>query len=199
MNSEGYPNEEEHEEEDQYPEEDDLGATSFGFGASNVERPRFSDDSLKYATMMGASPYLADIMGHIKTAAVTERYKREMVSCVYSLFAREQVLANNSIRKLGIFGQNDPLKYVLIFAQLKLELTRCAATQEDMLSMNVSALEKNVMSVFEAYVSRSVGEKRERLINAELGTRSIQVQEVTRPYETAELKKKKSFWSFGGK
>jgi len=197
MNSEGYLNEEP-EEEDQY-QDDDLGSTSFGFGASNVERPSFSDDSLKYATMMGASPYLADIMGHIKTAAVTERYKRELVSCVYSLFAREQVLANNSIRKLGMFGQNDPLKYVLIFAQLKLELTRCAATQEDMLSMNVSALEKNVMSVFEAYVSRSVGEKRERLINAEMGTRSIQVQEVTRPYETETKAKKKSFWSFGGK
>ncbi|MFA6887640.1 MAG: hypothetical protein WCQ65_11825 [Fermentimonas sp.] len=197
MNSEGYLNEEP-EEEDQY-QDDDLGSTSFGFGASNIERPSFSDDSLKYAKMMGESPYLADIMGHIKTAAVTERYKREMVSCVYSLFAREQVLANNSVRKLGMFGQNDPLKYVLIFAQLKLELTRCAATQEDMLSMNVSALEKNVMSVFEAYVSRSVGEKRERLINAEMGTRSIQVQEVTRPYETETKTKKKSFWSFGGK
>ncbi|MCK9575354.1 MAG: hypothetical protein M0R51_05305 [Clostridia bacterium] len=198
MSSDSYLNEEPEEEEDQY-QDDDLCATSFGFGASNVERPSFSDDSLKYATMMGASPYLADIMGHIKTAAVTERYKREMVSCVYSLFAREQVLANNSVRKLGMFGQNDPLKYVLIFAQLKLELTRCAATQEDMLSMNVSALEKNVMSVFEAYVSRSVGEKRERLINAEMGTRSIQVQEVTRPYETETKAKKKSFWSFGGK
>ncbi|MCK9576730.1 MAG: hypothetical protein M0R51_12475 [Clostridia bacterium] len=197
MNSESYLNEEEHEEEeDQYPE-DDLGATSFGFGASSIERPSFSEDSLKYATMMGASPYLADIMGHIKSVAVTERYKRELISCVYSLFAREQVLANNSVRKLGIFGQNDPLKYVLIFAQLKLELTRCAATQEDMLSMNVSALEKNIMSVFEAYVSRSVGEKRERLINAELGTRNIQVQEVARPYEVETKAKKKSFWSFG--
>jgi hypothetical protein len=199
MNSDSYLNEEEHEEEDQYPEDDDLGATSFGFGASNVERPSFTDDNFKYSTLMSSSPYLRDILGHIKSSPITGRYKRELVSCMYALFAGEQVIANNSVRKLGTFGHSDPLKYVLIFAQLKLELTRCAATQEDMLAINVAALEKNIMSVFEAYVSRSVGEKRERLINTEMGVRNVQVTEVSRPYETETKAKKRNFWSFGGK
>jgi len=197
MNSDSYLTEEP-EEEEQY-QDDDLGSTSFGFGASNVERPSFSDDSLKYATLMSKAPYLSDILGHVKHAPVTERYKSELVSCLYALFASEQVLANNSVRKLGVFGQNDPLKYVLIFAELKLKLTRCAATQEDMLAINIAALEKNIMSVFEAYVSRSVGDKRERLINTEMGVRNVQVTEVSRPYETETKAKKKSFWSFGGK
>lgn len=176
----------------------DVDTTTFGFGASAFERPSFTEDNMKYAALMGSAPYLKDILGHIVQASVTERYKRELVSCLYSLFANEQVLGNSSIRKTGKFGVSDPLRFNLIFAQRNLEVCRCAATQEDMLAINVFALEKNIMSVYEAYVSRSVGDKRERLINNEVGTRNIQQTEVTRPYETPEPQgKKRSFWSFG--
>jgi len=183
------------------PEEEDLNAsaaTTFGFGVSNFDKPSFNEDNMKYAALMGSAPYLKDILGHVMTSSVTERYKRELVSCLYSLFASEQVLSNNSVRKTGKFGTSDPLRFNVIFAQRNLELTRCAATQEDMLAINVFALEKNIMSVYEAYISRSVGEKRERLINNEVGTRNVQQTEVTRPYEAPEQRqKKKGFWSFG--
>lgn len=176
--------------------EADPSTTAFGFGASSFDKPTFNEDNLKYATLMGSAPYLKDILGHVIQASITERYKREIVSCLYALFANEQVLGNTSIRKTGKFGTSDPLRYNLLFAQRNLEITRGAATQEDMLAINVLALEKNIMSVYEAYISRSVGDKRERLINNEVSTKSVQQTEVTRPYEMPETKQKKSFWSF---
>lgn len=187
---------EENDSEYNYDENDDGFA---GLGASAIDRPMFSEDTLKYAKSMSASPYKADIINHIKQLPITQRYKDAWYSCIYTLFSEEQVLANNNPRKDSSFTTRDPLGKNIIFAQRNIELTRCESTKPDTYAVNVAALEKYVLSVYEAYVSRSIGDKRERIINSELSTRSITQSEVINRQRRPQQQTKKGFLGFGGR
>lgn len=197
MDSEGYENGMESLDEDG---DDDVRALT-GFGASIVERPTFERDDLKYATYMGTSPYLIDIQAAIMKMQISTNYQTSLLACVNALFTPERLLANNTLRKTGRFGHTDPLYYVRIFAQQSLIMTRTDATQADLQSINAIAFERRVMAVFEDYLSRSVGPKRERLINNEISSRSVQASEIAKYTDegNTQQKKKRSFFGFGGR
>jgi len=182
-------------------QESDSQALS-GFGASMVERPSFDRDDLKYAVHMGSSPYLIDIQSAIMKMPITTNYQRSLLGCVNSLFSVERLMANNTLRKTGRFGHTDPLYYVRVFAHQSLVMTRTHATQADLQAVNAVEFEKRVLAVFEDYISRSVGPKRERLINNEITSRSVQASEIARYTDEGNVQqkqKKKSFFGFGGR
>jgi len=178
----------------EYGDENDFA----GFGVSNAERPSFSDESLKYAKSLSRSPYRDDVINYVRLLPLTTRYKRELYSCIYSLFTEEQVIANNNPRRLGQFTRDDPLTKRQIFAQRDIELARCcSATKQDLLSCNIAGLEKYIIGVYTAYISRTYGDKRERLINNEIGTRSVTQSEVMRSSDVvSDSRKPGSRWSF---
>jgi hypothetical protein len=175
-----------------------MGLT--GFGASGADRGAFERDDLNYSLLMGSSPYLTDIQAAIMKLPINTEYEQALIRCVNALFARERVLANNTIRKTGRFGQTDPLHFVRIFAQQALVMTRTHATQADLQAVNAAELEKQILAVFEDYISRSIGPKRERLINNEMSTRQTAVTEMARyTNEGMNNQKKKGFFGFGGR
>lgn len=200
MPSEGYEEENEEISFENDGSENEVEELS-GFGASIVQRPSFDRDDLKYAVHMGTSPYLIDIQNAIMKMRVTTDYQVSLLSCVNALFAQERLMANNTLRKTGRFGHTDPLYYVRIFAQQSLVMTRTHATQADLQAINAVEFEKRVLAVFEDYVSRSVGPKRERLINNEISSRSVQASEITKYTDegNAPQKKKRGLFGFGGK
>lgn len=192
MDSGDYQNEEENDEYS-YEEEDDYS----GLGTSISERPAFSEDSLKYAKSMSNSPYKSDVLKYVKNLPITGLYKRELYHCIHSFFTEERVLAYNDPRKIGNFSHDDPLSRKILFAQRNIELARCVATKTDL--ERVGSMEKYILSVFEDYYSRTIGPKKERLINSELSTRSIAQTEVVKNMVPIQQKKRKGFLGFGGK
>lgn len=206
--SEGYENDDgtlnEEEGSLEYSEDPDFDENTVtgltGFGASSTDRSAFERDDLKYAFLMGGSPYLVDIQAAIMKLPINTEYEQALIRCVNALFARERVLANNTVRKVGHFGHTDPLHFVRIFAQQSLVMTRTHATQTDLRAVNAAELEKQILAVFEDYISRSIGPKRERLINNEMSSRQTAVTEMARyTNEGMTPKKKTGFFGFGGK
>lgn len=174
-------------------EEDDTFA---GLGAGGFDRPVFDENQFKYAKSMSASIFKSEVENHIKSQPLTARYKRALILCAYTLFSEEQVLANNNIRSKSKLLQNDPLARKLVFAQRDIELTQCSATKYDMLAIDTFALEKHVLDVYECFISRTWGEKRERLINAEIGFRNINQSEIIKTNKPEQIpKRKKSLFS----
>jgi len=191
---------EEIDEENNYEYEDQNDI--HGFGASNLERPAFSDESLKYANTLKRSPYRDDVVNYIKGLPLTARYKGALFHCVYQLFSEEQVLANNNPRVIGKFTKEDKLGKREIFAQRDIELARCCnAAKDDLLVVDIAGMEKYILSVYTAYISRTYGDKRERLINSEISTRSVTQTEVLRNQQpsVSAPKSRWSFLKFGGK
>ena len=191
---------EETDEENNYEYEDQNDIQ--GFGASNFERPAFSDESLKYANTLKRSPYRDDIVNYIKGLPLTARYKGALFHCVFQLFSEEQVLANNNPRMIGKFTKEDKLGKREIFAQRDIEIARCCnAAKDDLLVVDIAGMEKYILSVYTAYISRTYGDKRERLINSEISTRSVTQTEVLRnqQHSVSAPKSRWSFLKFGGK
>lgn len=187
----------ENEEDYDYENDEDSFA---GLGASISERPAFSEDSLKYAKSMSNSPYRSDVLNYVKKLPITERYKQTLYHCIFTFFTEDRVFAYNDPRKIGHFSTDDPLSRKLIFAQRNIEFTRCEATKPDMEAVNVGAMEKYILSVFEDYISRTVGPKKERYINSELSTRSVAQSEIVKNNPiVVHQKKKGGFLGFGGK
>lgn len=188
------------EDENQYEYDDDVDFA--GLGASNLERPSFSDESLKYANTLKRSPYREDVINYVKALPLTARYKSALYHCIYALFTEEQVLANNNPRAMGRFSKEDRLSKREIFAQRNIELARCCnASKSDLLVCDIAGMEKYILDVYTAFISRTYGDKRERLINNEIGTRSVTQQEILRPSQQSvrEQRSRWGFLKFGGK
>jgi len=193
-------NYEEDGEQGQYEYEDEQEFA--GLGASNLERPSFSDESLKYANTLKRSPYREDVINYVRALPLTARYKSALYHCIYTLFTEEQVLANNNPRATGRFSKEDRLAKREIFAQRNIELALCCnASKFDLLVCDVAGMNKYILDVYTAYISRTYGDKRERLINSEVSTRSVTQQEILRPAQ-ASVREQRSRWGFlkfGGK
>ena len=184
--------------QDPYDDEPEFG----GLGASNLERPSFSDESLKYANTLKRSPYREDVINYVKALPLTARYKSALYHCIYILFTEEQVLANNNPRVTGRFSKEDRLSKREVFAQRNIELALCCnASKFDLLVCDIAGMNKYILDVYTAYISRTYGDKRERLINNEIGTRSVTQQEILRPSHTGvrEHRSRWEFLKFGGK
>lgn len=204
--SEGYDDDEYSEDESRYqPNDDDSDDIQnlSGFGAGEVSRPGFEEAQFQYAAHMGQSHYLKDLLQSIMKMRVTTEYQLALIRCANTIFNDDILMANNTLRKTGRFGHQDPLYYVRIQAQLCVVLTRIHATQADMQVAASSEIEKQMMMVFEAYNSRTIGPKRERLINGELTSRSVQATEYARYTDEGNRQKKNGGWlgklGFGGR
>lgn len=181
---------------DDFEDTDDTDTFS-GLGTGAFDKPVFEEAQYKYAKSMSGSIYSKDIVAYIRTLPLTIRYKRSLISCVYTLFSEDQVLANNNPRIVSKVIALDPLEKLLIFGQRDIELTRCDATKYDLNAVNTFALEKYIHSNFRAFLTRTIGDRRERIINAETGVRSISQTEqiIKNPVEQKE--KKRSFLGLG--
>lgn len=187
-------NSEERDDLDNFEDSDD---TYSGLGAGALDKPVFEEAQFKYAKSMSDSMYLKEITSYIKKQPLTARYKKSLLHCVYALFSEEQVLANNNNRIHSKFIQNDPLGKKLIFAQRDVELSRCDATKYDMSAVNTYALEKYILDVFEAFISRTWGTKIERWINPEISVRNYNQSEVIQSKQAEQPAKKKGFFRRG--
>lgn len=181
---------------DSYIDEDDDFA---GFGEALAEKPSFDRADLKYAQSRTSSQYKIEVLSFIKTLPITDRLKKEYYSCVYSLFAPEQVLANNNPRAESRFIKSDPLKRILIFAEQHIKLVAaCSATKGDKLKINVGALEKYIHVVYEAYITRTLGSDREGIRNSVLTSESVSRAERSRESQWVTKPKKTGILNFGG-
>lgn len=199
MVSESYPTEEEEDEgEFDLPPEEVEDVANFGFGAVGAGRPDFGKPELDFFQYLSGSQFLPGIMAFINELKITDRYKSSLTLAVSSLFSPETALANSYAQK-GVFGQRDPLKVKNIDAKLILKKTIIDASKDDTAVVNPASLTDAIYSVYVSYASRSVGNKRERLIVTTMGTSTTSVMETQLPEEQTATPKKKSFWSFGGK
>lgn len=162
-------------------------------------RPAFTEDSYRYAKSMSGSQYMGAILEYVRQSALTARYKNALYACIYSLLTDERVLAYNDPQKSRFGGVVNPLEVKRIRAQIALEKCRCQATKHDMLIEDIPGIEKQILGVFEDYISRTQGARKERLINAELPTRSTNITEDRTLQPMVEPKKKRSWLSFGGR
>lgn len=170
-----------------------------GLATPMAERPSFSDDSFRYAKSLSNSPYMGSILEYINRTALTARYKNAIYACIYSLLSEERVFAYNDMRKTKFGNAVDPLEVKYLRAQISLEKCRCQATKYDLLIEDIPGLEKQILSVFQDYISRTVGNRKERYINGELPTRSTTSQEPHVTMQMEPARKKKGWLGLGGR
>lgn len=178
----------------------DDGDDYAGFEDASAEIPSFSLPQYKYARTRVDDQYKAEIRAHINKLPITKRLKNEYYSCIYSLFAPSNVLANNAPRVHGIFIKSDPLKPLLIFAELYIKkVAVCSATQGDKLKYDVGALEHHILTVYTSFLTRTLGPDREGVVNGTSKVESISREERARDSNHYEVNKKTGVLGFGGK
>lgn len=169
-----------------YPVDDGYS----GFNLGVTERPNFNTDALKYAKSLSMSQYQHSALGHVANLPITSRYRSALYSCIFSLFAEERVLAYNDMIRSRFGANKDPLEIHLLCAQRDIEKCRCSATKPDLAAFDTAGFEKHILGVFQAYISRTLGAKKERYINSELSTRSVNQAELPlRDFNPAPKKK----------
>lgn len=166
--------------------------TNYGYGASFDARPELGKPDLELLEYISRSQYLPGILDRIERLPVTVEYKMALTDEVASLLSPETVFANSTAIK-GPFGiKQDVVRTKVIDAKLRLRLTRTSATKSDLRKVSASRIESAILGVFVNYLSRSVGDKRERLI-MEISSRVTNVNEQ-RTIVEEQAPRKKSFW-----
>lgn len=178
--------------------EDDEGGDFAGFGEASAEKPHFDRDDLKYASTRTGSQYKEELLRFIDKLPITSRLKTEYYDCIYALFCPDQVLANNNPRAASRFFRSDPLKKQLIFAEQGIKLVAtCNATKGDKLKITIGALERYILMVYEAFITRTIGPDREGIRNAVITSESSSRSE-RRKEQDLTPQKKKGIFNIGG-
>lgn len=187
-------------------EDEELEETPFerGEGALNdftgETRVPFHRDDLKNAESLRTSSYVPLAVAVIKQTTLTMRYKQALSRWAHAFLSKDMILSDSSLRKMGRFSQKNVYEMKYVTAQLELVKTRLAMSKTDKLNVASDGLESDLMFVFECLLSRTIGPKRERLINLE--QRMVQ-ENIDRSanYETIdsteEPKKKKGLLGIG--
>jgi len=178
----------------------DEGDDYAGFEEAGSEVQSFGSQQFKYARSRIDDQYKAEAKAYVNKLSVSSRLKKEYYSCIYALFAPSNVLANNAPRVHGFFIKSDPLKPLLIFAELYIKkVAACSATQGDKFKYDVGALEHNLLMVYTSYLTRSLGPDREGVTNGTSRAESITREERARDSINLDVHKKTGILGFGGK
>lgn len=177
---------------DSYLEEEDYA----GFGEAAAEKPSFDRADLKYAIYRLSSQYKEEAIRHVKDLPITGRLKDEYYNCIFSLFAPENVLANNGPRVPSLL-KSDPLKRHLRLAELYIKkVAACSSTRGDRESFDVGGVERAIFMVYESFLTRTLGSDRENIRNAVLISESVSRSE--RPRESISKPKKSGIINLRG-
>jgi len=183
--------------------DDNLPATR-GIGAlddfTSKTRLPFQRDDLKNAESLRTSQYLQVALAVIDQTTFTMRYKQALARWAHAFLSKDMILSDSSLREVGRFSKKNMYTIKQLTAQLELVKTRLARSKTDRLNVASEGLEFDLLYVHECLLSRTIGPKRERLINLEQRVVNENI-ESSRNYDTvnSEPSKKKGWLGFGGK
>lgn len=171
-------------------EEDEVDALGT---MPDVGSGSFSREDLINAKLLRGSSYKAVGIELIKDLTAMQELKQSLARWVHAYLSDDTVLADNSVRKKGMFKTIDPVDYLRLKAKLDLNVACLSATKFDTMQSWYGDIQEQLLYVFDCYVSRSIGKDRERLINSKLATETT-MRQVNETRPTAEESKKKRKW-----
>lgn len=187
----------EEEEEEEVPFERGCGALDDFLGKTRVP---FNRDDLKNAESLRTSEYKPVVLAVIANTTFTMRYKQALARWAHAFLSKDMILSDSSIRKMGRFSQKNIYEVKQMTAQLELVKTRLARSKTDRLNVASDGLESDFLYVHECLLSRTIGPKRERLINLEHRVVSENIERSS-GYESIEApagqQNKKGWLGFG--
>lgn len=152
------------EDENELPFDRGAGALDDFLGKTRIP---FQRDDLKNAESLRTSEFKPVVLAVIANTTFTMRYKQALARWAHAFLSKDMLLSDSSLRKMGRFSQKNIYEVKQITAQLELAKTRLARSKTDRLNVACDGLEADFMYVHECLLSRTIGPKRERLINLE--------------------------------